>query len=337
MVPTPDNGRLIQSTYAVASSPANFEAVVLEGTTPETQALVHYWRNNADPNLPWLRGPVISSIPSSSGSLIQSTYGTPQNPGNFELLVLEGSNLVHYWRDNSNGNVWNKGPVVSDRATGAASLIQSSYVGKPGSPANFEAVVLEGSNLVHYWRDNSNGNVWNKGPVITSHATDPGSLIQSTYIGKPGAPGNFEVVVPEGHNLVHYWRDNSNGNVWNKGPFITNRVNTNGPGTLIQGSYVGKPGAPANFELVVQEGSTLVHYWRDNSNGNVWNKGPIITTTAHGPGSLIQSSFGEPSDPGNLEVIVVESDDNLVHYYRDDTIPGNLWHKTVTISHPARG
>jgi hypothetical protein len=336
MAPKPDNGRLIQSSYVVAGNNPNFEAVVLEHPTPATKQLTHYYRNNADPKRPWIRTVVVSPIANSSGSLIQSTYGLPEHPGNFEVLVLEGSNMVHYYRDNANGH-WIKGPIVSDRATGAASLIQSSYILKADMPANFEAVILEGNNLVHYWRDNSNGNVWNKGPVITSKATGPGSLIQSTYVGKPGAPANFEVVVLEGDNLVHYWRDNSNASNWVQGPVISNHARSNGPGTLIQGTYIGKPGSPANFELVVHEGSNLVHYWRDNSNGNVWKKGPVISTTADGPASLIQSSYGTPGHPGNLEVIVVETWENLVHYYRDDSNPGNLWHKTVTIAHPAQG
>src|ERR1700732_3997316 len=126
---TGNGGRLIQSTYNTPKYPGNFEAVVLEKGGPNGKQLVHYWRDSTNPKLPWYRGPVISTTATSAGSLIQSTYGVPKYTGNFELLVLEGKNVVHYWRDNSNpNNTWYKGPIVSSQATGAPSFIQGDYV-----------------------------------------------------------------------------------------------------------------------------------------------------------------------------------------------------------------
>jgi hypothetical protein len=134
--------------------------------------------------------------------------------------VLEGNNLVHYWRDNSTpGFPWNKSVVVSSSAIGAASFIQSTF-GAPGNPGNFEALVLESNpahpdfppyNLVHYWRDNSTpGFPWNKSVVVSSSAIGPATLIQSTFHAA-GKPGNFEVLVAEeGNTVTHYWRDDSN-------------------------------------------------------------------------------------------------------------------------------
>ena len=47
---------------------------------------------------------------------------------------------------------------------------------------NFETVVLQGSDLVHYWHDNGNVQyTWLRGQVITRHATGPGCLIQSDF------------------------------------------------------------------------------------------------------------------------------------------------------------
>jgi hypothetical protein len=144
-------------------------------------------------------------------SLVQSTYGTPNNPGNFEALLLEGNNLVHYWRDNAkdSGYKWHRTAVVSTQATGAASLIQSNF-NKAPVLGNFEAVVLEGHNLVHYYRDNSEGGKqqWVRGPVISSKATGPASLLQINF-STPDIPGNLELIVPEGDKYVHYYRDDS--------------------------------------------------------------------------------------------------------------------------------
>jgi len=153
-------------------------------------------------------------------SLIQSSYGTPNHLGNFEVVTLEGNNLVHYFRDNGPGK-WSRGAVITTKATAPGSLIQSSY-GTPGATGNFEVVVTEGKDLVHYWRNNSPGKGnWIRQAVITSNATGPAALIQSTY-GTPGALGNFEVIVHEGKHLVHYWRNNSpEGNQqWNRGAVI---------------------------------------------------------------------------------------------------------------------
>lgn len=65
----------------------------------------------------------------NGGQLIQSTFGTPSNPGNFELIVLEpgGPNAVqlrHWWRDNSKtAQPWNLGEVISTAATDLGSII----------------------------------------------------------------------------------------------------------------------------------------------------------------------------------------------------------------------
>ena len=71
------------------------------------------------------------------------------------MLVREGLNIRHYWRTPEEGSSWNPGVAFSGKATGPPSFIQGTYVGKPGQLANFEAVVLEGKNLVLYWRNNS--------------------------------------------------------------------------------------------------------------------------------------------------------------------------------------
>ena len=79
----------------------------------------------------------------------------------------------------------------------------------------------EGSDLVRYWHDNSNmKSPWQRGEVITNRATGPGCIIQGDF--RSGANDNFEVVVPEGNELVHYWHDNSDMNSpWQRSEVIT--------------------------------------------------------------------------------------------------------------------
>ena len=151
-------GSLMQSSFGPRG---NFEVAVLEGRN-----LVHHFLDTNDTNRGWQRGGVISDQATGPGSLIQSSFG-PR--GNFEVVVLEGRNLVHHFLDTNDTNRgWQRGGVISDQATGPGSLIQSSF----GPNGNFEVVVLEGRNLVHHFIDTSDfSKGWERGGVISDQAT----------------------------------------------------------------------------------------------------------------------------------------------------------------------
>jgi len=207
-------------------------------------------------------------------------------------------------------------------------------ISKHSGWGNFEAVILEGNDLVHYWRDDSSPSfTWHRGAIITSTATGPGSLIRSTFKSNSQSPGNFELIVPEGQKLVHYWHDNStSGRPWQKTVPITTTV-ANGPGTLMQST-----GSPGNLEMVVWNGGKLTHWQRNNSvSGLPWAPTADITSTAAGPGCIIQSTSATANVPGNFEVLVLEMPHNLVHYWRDNTVEDTPWRRGVTISTVAIG
>ena len=82
---------IIQSDIADGPQ-GNFEVVA-----PEGNALVHYWRDNANPALPWQQGQVITDKATGPACLIQSSIGKEDGYyGEFEVVALEGNRLVHY-------------------------------------------------------------------------------------------------------------------------------------------------------------------------------------------------------------------------------------------------
>ncbi len=143
-------------------------------------------------------------MPRIHTSLIESDFGS-HGTGNFEAVLLSGSDLWHFWHDNSDVNLpWSRGQRVTgggDDVAGPGCIIQSDF--KSGDHGNFEVVVplrrpdgrLE---LWHFWHDNSDVNLpWSRGQRVTGGGDDvagPGCIIQSDF--KSGDHGNFEVVVP---------------------------------------------------------------------------------------------------------------------------------------------
>jgi hypothetical protein len=96
-------------------------------------------------------------------------------------------------------------------------------------------------------------------------------LIQNTSGGK----GNFELLVPQGDRVVHYFRDNNAGFVWRKGGELPKPVSGAGAiafspiaAALIQSNFNN----PGNLEAIVRvrpafdtgQGDSLVFYFRDS-------------------------------------------------------------------------
>jgi hypothetical protein len=320
----------IEGPYKSNGNNGNLEAVVLEGNN-----LSHY--NRPSDTLKWGWLATITEKATGRGCIIQSDFTTNDIP-HYEVLVPEGDDLVHYWRDNEGSGQWNRARVVSSNCTGPATFIQSDYRGVSGH-GNFEAVVLEGTNLVHYFHDNSDlAGDWQPGATITTHAASWGCIIQSDYAD--GAEHkNFEVVVLEdetgrfGRALVHYWRDNAGNQDWQGPYFITDGVT--GPAWLFQGDYP-RDADHHNLELFVLEGKVLAHWNRDQSTLR-WGRVTSITADndfVSGPACAIQGNYGSDDYHGNFELIA-PSGPRLYHYFRDNAAVGTPWWKDVVITHHA--
>lgn len=226
-----------------------------------------------------------------------------------------------------------------------ASLIQSDFSG--GDHGNFEAVILTGDVLQHWFRDNSDGHVWKPGQVIVpSGAAGAGSLIQSDFAS--GDHGNFEVVVPMadgrgGLDLVHWFHDNSDvGLPWQRGQIVAHGVA--GPGCLIQSDFASDE--HGNFEVVVpmpdgHGGLDLVHFFHDNSDVSLpWQRGQLVAHGVAGPGCLIQSDLGSDDVHGNFEVIVPRpwgDGMQLRHFFHDNSDVSLPWQMGQFVSDSANG
>jgi hypothetical protein len=248
--------------------------------------------------------------------LFQGNYGTK---GNFEVVVREGSRLVHYWRANDDSAVlpWYQSAVFGSQVSSRPAVIQSNY----GSKGNFELVVREGRKLRHYWRSNdAPGRPWKKGVLFGSNVSSAPALIQSNY----GELGNFEVVVKEGTKLRHYWRKNKiTGHSWVKGALFGSNVSS--AAVLIQSNF----GYNGNLEVVVREGTRFRHYWREDDHPDKpWHKGVLFGSRAQKSPVLIQGNFGHR---GNFELLGVENG-KLHHYWRNNDTSGYPWNSGPVFS-----
>jgi photosystem II stability/assembly factor-like uncharacterized protein len=290
----------------------------------------------------------VSNLTPVSGApvLLQSNFG---NQGNFELLVPQGNSIRHYVRENDTaGSPWRYlrefgyftppselGPVPE-----GITFIQSNFKGD-GVHGNFEAVVrvaapLDPGRLDFWYFDSNGGNFkWNgpfplfaDGQPVTGATADP-ALLQSTF----GDRGNFELLVPVGNAIRHYYRDNDDPALpWH----FAREFGYPQPGpvpqsvTFIQSNFSGD-GVHGNFDAIVRishpAGPDSLDFWYFDSRSFTWN-GPFVlvadgepVTGVTGDPTLLQSTWG---NRGNFELLVPHGE-VFRHYYRDNDDPALPW------------
>jgi Domain of unknown function (DUF4185) len=229
-------GCIIQSTSSNGQH-GNFEVIVPLRQANGAIELRHFYRDNSDTHLPWVRGQRVTSEQdevAGPGCIIQSTSSNGQH-SNFEVIVpLRQANgaieLRHFYRDNSDAHLppalfqrltmtlhvpWVRGQRVTgeqDEVAGPGCIIQSTS--NTGGHGRFEVVVPlyldDGSiELRHFFRNNSDDHgPWTKAQFITQSCSGLGGIIQSSF--SSADHGNFEVLVDEYHgSVVHYWYPNA--------------------------------------------------------------------------------------------------------------------------------
>jgi hypothetical protein len=95
------------------------------------------------------------------------------------------------------------------------------------------------------------------------------------------------------------------------------------PPCMIEGQFgMGNEVGQGNFELCVAVSGQVQHWWRHNSGDGAWHQSATFAHDVAAVTGLLQGSFG-----GNLELIVLRTDEQMQHYWRD----GVGWHEGAVI------
>ncbi|PWT90451.1 MAG: hypothetical protein C5B56_05380 [Proteobacteria bacterium] len=237
-------------------------------------------------------------------------------------------------------SMWQAGRRVQ---VGVSSLIQSDYTHRHGH-GNFEALVLIGEDLFHYYRNNTPGpiNRWQRSVKIGGVVTAPACLIQSDW--QQGAENkNFEALVLEGQDLWHWVRRNDSDMRWERQEQIGQTIDgtfhplaVTGAASMIQGDY-GTNADHGNFEALIPTADGLWHWAFDVDQGE-WVPVAQVTSTPGAVGCITTSDYTTQGHFG-LEALVFEPSNpvtgRITHYYWD--LPARAWRPTAAFADNALG
>jgi hypothetical protein len=291
-----------------------------------------------------------------AGNYYQSTFG---ESGNYELFVVKAGKLVHLVRlnDTPAGPTWVEPPLqpamnAAATARGAAAF-QSRFRGD-GVHGNHELLsvvtqrsgTLLSSALMHWFFDSrlfqwfGPFQVVADGQPVTGVTGTP-AVLQGDWHG----PGAFELLVPIGGQLVHFYRDHSSpAYIWHRNGAqpsmsVGSTVHIPLAVTLIASSFTADENR--NLEAIVwlrptgaATGGILAHYFY---NGRRWEGPfPLVTSTGtpinnvSGNPALIQVSWSSSGSAnygalGHFHLVVPQGTPTLGHYIRDNDAPGFPW------------
>ncbi|MFK0236532.1 C1 family peptidase [Streptomyces vinaceus] len=263
--------------------------------------LQHWWREGDAP-FAWARARSYASDASGQPAFTGTTY----NRNMESLHVTTGGRLRHWYYEQSAG-VWRDGGAFGpgDAAIGSTpAFIQSDY----GKPGNFEVVVRTADGrLNHWWRINGAPWTWNDGGRFGSGIAHYGPALVQTR----GRTLDLVATRTDGRMQL-WWRDDPNGFAWRPGEVFGSAI-ISAP-CLIEAQYgAADEDTAGNYELcAVGAGGRVEHWWRGNAAGSAWSRGAVFGQDALAVTGMLQGSFGF-----NLEVIVLRTDRQLQHYWRD--------------------
>jgi len=229
-------------------------------------------------------------------------------------------------------SLWRSGKLVQ---VGVSSLIQSEFL-TGQDHRNFEALILIGEELFHYFKDNRDtNNRWTQGFRLSDKATAPACIIRSNWV-RGAEYHNFEALVLEDNTMTHWSRDNnSEGFPWN--PVAVIDVKATGPASMVQGDY-GPNRDHGNYEALIPTADGLWHFSGDNDSGK-WRPVVQVTPTPGSIGCIASSDYHNDGTHRALEAMVFEPTDHglgvLSHFYWNPS--GGHWVRTASVVDDALG
>jgi hypothetical protein len=241
----------------------------------------------------------------------------------------------------------------------SAGFFASTHRSGPHADRNLEAIVhlrrvlQDGGYLATYYLAANEGR-W-QGPIRIEADGTPITEVTGTPVmlqGDWGPTGNFELLVPQGNRLVHYWRDVATN--WHRGADVIAPT-----GAAPMGPTAVLPHAPdmvaffqSNFmrnghgtcEVVARMTSQLdgdnylTYVWSDPATGRWSAPKPILVggqpiRGVAGRFAFFQSDHGRE---GHFE-LVVSHGDRVTHYRRNNDDPAKPWSIVGNLPLPASG
>lgn len=163
--------------------------------------------------------------------------------------------------------------------------------------------------------------------------SNSGQVLQSNY----GKQGNFEMLVPQGNKLSHYFRENDKSDFpW----MFASNIPLNDSSMIVKSASVIQSNySEGNLEALVAVSKSnskndIIHFWFDTEK-KTWNQGlsfskndNLLTAidlpieNAIGKPALIKSTFGKK---GNFETLIIRDNNQISHYSRGNDSQFPVW------------
>ncbi|WP_327654346.1 C1 family peptidase [Streptomyces sp. NBC_00483] len=296
----------------------NFELFVKVGSNLE-----HWYRENADSKMPWIRVGTVRSVDKYRDTFHDDALDCPaaiQSTFNRDFELVYRSNyrkLRHVYYDQSSG-WWNDATLFGPTdPVGIPGFVQSNR----GAPGDFEVVVVTQDGRAHHLTKHNSApwthtpGEWYERQVFGDGIALGGPSLVQSKLGMTGSPENEQgelhyVCTAVDGQLLHFRRALAAIGWTLIGTFGQNAT---GAPCLIESTYgAGDDAGIGNFELCVPiAGGQIEHWWRYNSSPGPWNRSAVFGTGIRRVIGLLQSTYGT-----NLELIAERTDGQYQHYWR---------------------
>ncbi|MGB4548867.1 MAG: AbfB domain-containing protein, partial [Syntrophales bacterium] len=195
-------GWQVRSAPAVFQNQARASEFNYEVFVVQDGSVYHYWRSWQDGR--WRFATTVGANCMFAPAAFQNMLDGDAK-FNYELFVVEGDHVQHYWRDWLDGK-WHKGARFGSGVQSGPAAFMNQANG------NFEVFVVENGKVQHYWRKPSESQ-WRKGSTFGTNVRSAPAVFQNCA---PAARYNYELFVIEGSQAQHYWRGWQDG-AWHTG------------------------------------------------------------------------------------------------------------------------